>query len=175
MRYPAEETARKHELLIEKASEMFRERGCENVSVAEVMKAAGLTHGAFYSHFGSKTELMIAATEQALEKTRTRVEQNFATKEDRKKSIDRYLGAKHCRDIAGGCAMAALTGELRKEPELQVMFARKLEAIIEATGETRDQAVLTLSTMVGALSLARAVGEGPLSAEILERVRKQMG
>ena len=46
---------------MKEASRQFRERGFENVSVGEVMKAAGLTHGAFYAHFGSKEELKAAA------------------------------------------------------------------------------------------------------------------
>ena len=54
MRYPVEETAAKHERIVKEASRLFRERGFENVGVADVMKAAGLTHGAFYAHFGSK-------------------------------------------------------------------------------------------------------------------------
>jgi len=61
MRYPVEETAAKHERIVKEASRLFRERGFENVSVAEVMKAAGLTHGAFYAHFRSKEELQAAA------------------------------------------------------------------------------------------------------------------
>ena len=61
MRYPAEETAAKHERIVKEASRLFRERGFENVTVGEVMKAAGLTHGAFYAHFGSKQELEEAA------------------------------------------------------------------------------------------------------------------
>ena len=61
MRYPVEETAAKHERIVKEASRLFRERGFENVSVGEVMKAAGLTHGAFYAHFGSKEELQAAA------------------------------------------------------------------------------------------------------------------
>jgi TetR/AcrR family transcriptional regulator, transcriptional repressor for nem operon len=54
MRYPAEETAAKDERIVKEASRLFRERGFENVTVAEVMKAAGLTHGAFYAHFGDR-------------------------------------------------------------------------------------------------------------------------
>ena len=56
MRYPAEQTAAKHERIVKEASRLFRERGFENVSVGEVIKAAGLTNGAFYAHFGSKEE-----------------------------------------------------------------------------------------------------------------------
>ncbi len=61
MRYPAKETAAKHERIVKEASRLFRERGFENVTVGEVMKAAGLTHGAFYAHFDSKEELQAAA------------------------------------------------------------------------------------------------------------------
>jgi TetR/AcrR family transcriptional regulator, transcriptional repressor for nem operon len=61
MRYPAEETAAKHERIVQEASRLFRERGFENVSVGDVMKAAGLTHGAFYAYFASKEELQSAA------------------------------------------------------------------------------------------------------------------
>src|ERR1700751_3228225 len=61
MRYPVEETAAKHERIVKEASRLFRERGFENVSVGDVMKAAGLTHGAFYAHFASKEELEKAA------------------------------------------------------------------------------------------------------------------
>ena len=46
MRYPAKETAVKHDRIVKEASRLFRERGFENISVGEVMKAAGLTHGA---------------------------------------------------------------------------------------------------------------------------------
>src|SRR6201991_1998371 len=61
MRYPAKEPAEKHERIVKEASRLFRERGFENVTVGEVMKAAGLTHGAFYAHFSSKQELQEAA------------------------------------------------------------------------------------------------------------------
>jgi TetR/AcrR family transcriptional regulator, transcriptional repressor for nem operon len=61
MRYPARETAARHERIVKEASRLFRERGFDNVTVVDVMKAAGLTHGAFYAHFGSKEELEEAA------------------------------------------------------------------------------------------------------------------
>src|SRR5271163_1237835 len=62
MRYPAKETAAKHERIVKEASRLFREQGFENVSVAEVMKAGGLTHGAFCAHFDSKEKLSELAT-----------------------------------------------------------------------------------------------------------------
>jgi len=65
MRYPAKETAAKHDRIVKEASRLFRENGFENVTVGEVMKASGLTHGAFYAHFGSKQELQEAAVRTA--------------------------------------------------------------------------------------------------------------
>ena len=174
MRYPAEETAKRHELLLQRASEMFRERGFENVSVAEVMQAAGLTHGAFYSHFESKTDLMQAAMERALEKSRTGIETTFKTAAGRDQYLDSYLAIEHRDNLAGGCAMSALSGELRREPDLQEMFARKLDEIINATGDARADAILTIATLVGAMTLARAVGDTSFSQEILRAVRAGM-
>ena len=69
MRYPAEETAVRHESILDAASQMFRRSGFDGVSVAAVMKAAGLTHGAFYSHFESKDALAAASVERALAET----------------------------------------------------------------------------------------------------------
>src|SRR6516225_11386102 len=65
MRYPAAETAAKHARIVDKASRLFRKRGFSNVSLAEIMKATGLTHGPFYNHFDSKEALMAESVAQA--------------------------------------------------------------------------------------------------------------
>src|SRR5215472_15993934 len=90
MRYTVEETTAKQERIVNEASRRFRERGFENVSVAEVMKAAGLTHGAFYAHFDSKEEHQAAAVAYGIKVSLGRIQRS-----DRKKSkgsyVDRYL------------------------------------------------------------------------------------
>src|SRR5471030_3162784 len=58
MRYPAAETAEKHQRILDAASRLFRERGFSGVSVGEIMKETGLTHGPFYNHFASKEALI---------------------------------------------------------------------------------------------------------------------
>src|SRR3979490_2279838 len=83
MRYPAEETAAKHELFVKEASRLFRERGFENVSVGGVMKAAGLTHGAFYAHFTSKQELQEVAVAYGQEVSRDRAQSDGTRKKSR--------------------------------------------------------------------------------------------
>jgi TetR/AcrR family transcriptional regulator, transcriptional repressor for nem operon len=64
MRYPASQTAEKHEKILKEAARLFRERGFDDAGIAEIMKAAGLTHGAFYAHFASKEELEAEAVER---------------------------------------------------------------------------------------------------------------
>ena len=73
MRYPASETAEKHEQILTEAARLFRERGLSGAGVAEIMKAAGLTHGAFYAHFPSKDALAAKAVERALAQSDARI------------------------------------------------------------------------------------------------------
>jgi TetR/AcrR family transcriptional regulator, transcriptional repressor for nem operon len=119
MRYPAKETAVKHERMVKEASRLFRERGFEKVSVGEVMKAAGLTHGAFYAHFGSKEELKAAAVAYGLKVWLGRVQRSKSEK-GRESYSDRYLSRWHLDNPGQGCTAAALAQELaRSTPETQ--------------------------------------------------------
>src|SRR3954469_24147640 len=108
MRYPARETAAKHERILKEASRLFRDRGFENVTVGEVMKAAGLTHGAFYAHFGSKQELQEAAVAYGQDLSAVRARNHGATRKGRRAYVDRYLSTRHRDNPGGGCTMAAL-------------------------------------------------------------------
>src|SRR5262252_3966629 len=103
MRYPVEETAAKHERIVKEASRLFRERGFENVTVGEVMKAAGLTHGAFYAHFNSKQELQEAAVAYGQGLSASRARALGATKKDRQAYVDRYLSSRHRDNPGDGC------------------------------------------------------------------------
>ena len=91
MRYPAKETAAKHERIVKEASRLFRERGFENVTVGEVMKAAGLTHGAFYAHFGSKQALQEAAVAYGQDLSAARARNHGSTKKGRRSWTPRRL------------------------------------------------------------------------------------
>src|SRR5215510_5860997 len=113
MGYPVEETAAKHERIVKEASRLFRERGFENVSVGEVMKAAGLTHGAFYAHFASKEELQAAAVAYGQKVSLERVQRNNA-KRNKGSYADRYLSPLHRDNPGNGCTMAALGEEIAR-------------------------------------------------------------
>ena len=175
MRYPAKETADKHERIVKEASRLFRERGFENVTVAEVMRAAGLTHGAFYAHFNSKEKLQAAAVAYRQALSAKRAQQN-GTKKQKGSYTDRYLSRSHRDNPGDGCTMAALAQEVaRSTPELKAAFERGFEEILAAKGGNRKEAIFRSAALIGGVVLARAVQDPKLSDEILESVRQKLG
>ncbi|HEY4354851.1 MAG TPA: helix-turn-helix domain-containing protein [Acidobacteriaceae bacterium] len=176
MRYPAEETAAKHERIVKEASRLFQERGFEHVTVGEVMKAAGLTHGAFYAHFGSKQELQEAAVAYGQKLSVDRVRSHGATRKGQSAYADMYLNPRHRDNPGNGCTMAALGQEVgRSTPELKAAFERGLEEILSARGSDRENAIFQTAALLGAVVLARAVQNPQLSGEILKSVRQKLG
>ena len=175
MRYPAEETAAKHERIVKEASRLFRERGFENVTVTEVMKAAGLTHGAFYAHFASKEELEAAAIAYGQKVSLERVQRNKVMR-NKGSYADRYLSPRHRDNPGDGCTMAALGEEVaRSTPELKAAFEQGLQEIVSASGADRKEAIFRTAAMVGGVVLARGVQDSRLSNEILSTVRQKLG
>ena len=176
LRYPAAETALKHEKILEAASRLFRERGFAGVSVAEIMKATGLTHGPFYNHFASKEALMAESIQHASGKALAELDGTSPSGAGRASFVQGYLSLSH-RDAPGdGCLMAALAGEIGREPVVRQSFTEHLRTTIEkltglfpgGTGRARRRETIQMvSTMVGALVLSRAVDDPALSAEIL--------
>jgi len=172
MRYPVEETAAKHERIVKEASRLFRERGFENVSLDEVMKAAGLTHGAFYAHFDSKEELQAAAVAYGQKVSLERMQRSNS----KKTWADLYLSRWHRDNPGDGCTMAALAQEVaRSTPELKTAFEQGLEDFLSAKHGDREQAIFWTAAMIGGLVLARAVQNPRLSDEILTSVRQKLG
>jgi TetR/AcrR family transcriptional repressor of nem operon len=175
MRYPVKETAAKHERIVTEASRLFRERGFDNVTVGEVMKAAGLTHGAFYAHFNSKEELQAAAIAYGQKVSLERV-QRSNRKKNTESYADRYLSPWHRDNPGDGCTMASLAQEVaRSTPELKAAFERGFEEILSARGEGREEAIFRTAAMIGGVILARAVQDPRLSDEILKSVRQKLG
>ena len=137
MRYPVEETAAKHERIVKEASRLFRERGFQNVTVGEVMKAAGLTHGAFYAHFGSKEELQAAAVAYGRKVALGRM-QRSTSKKSKGSFADRYLNRWHRDNPGDGCTMAALAQEVaRSTPETKAALGQGFEEILSVRGGNR--------------------------------------
>ena len=175
MRYPVEDTAAKHERIVQEASRLFRERGFENVSVAEVMKAAGLTHGAFYAHFRSKEELQAAAVAYGQKVSLDRMHRSNS-KKSKLSDADRYLSRWHRDNPGDGCTMAALAQEVaRSTPEAKAALEQGLEEMLSARSGDRKEAIFRAAALLGGVVLARAVQDPRLSDEILRSVRQKLG
>jgi TetR/AcrR family transcriptional repressor of nem operon len=183
MRYPAEETAEKHERILEQASKLFRERGFYGVSVSEVMKASHLTHGAFYNHFESKDDLIAKTIGDASSKALASMKEAEHTPEAMQEYIQNYLTEWHRNDPGTGCLMTALASEVAREPSVQPAFTRHLKGVIASLmapfakskkRNVRRDAIHKISSMVGAIVLARAVDDAELSEEILREVRNSL-
>lgn len=184
MRYPAAETAAKHRRLLEVASSMIRSRGIEDVSVSEVMKAAGMTHGAFYSHFASKDDLATAAIQEAMAQKQALLSEALADPATAKQTfVEAYLSPAHRDNCGDGCPMAALAVEIGRRKADRPVLSRYLRDLIDRfaagfrwtrRGAERDQAILMTAALLGAVILARAVDDEDLSDEILAATRRRL-
>jgi TetR/AcrR family transcriptional repressor of nem operon len=185
MRYPPEETAAKHKRILNEASRLFRSRGFDGVGVAEIMKSADLTHGAFYAHFPSKDALVAEAGVAALGEIGRRVARAAATDSPREAFIARYLSEEHRDDPAKGCALAAFGSDMSRQPEaVRDAFTEEFRHLVDtvATGldwpddtDSRKSSLQLISALVGAMVLARAMTDRRLSGEILSAAQEQLG
>lgn len=176
MRRSREEKAKSRARIVEVAAARVRQSGVEAPGVAEIMREAGMTHGGFYKHFDSREELIGAALEHALlEGDRTAAELMAAAEDPLAAFVDWYLSAEHVAHPEAGCAVAALGADVgRAGGPLQDAYRAQVErylARLEQLLGSRERATVALATLVGAITVARALGEPVLAEEILGDVR----
>jgi len=179
----ANETARKHQQILDQSSRLFRERGFSAVSVGQVMQAAGLTHGPFYNHFASKEALMAETLTQEMRRSVEKLGEYPATEKGLAKYIGEYLSQQHKDDSADGCPTSALAAEVRQHSDLRKPFTLQLEGMIQKIAahfpwrsrrSARGDAIHLYASMVGAIILARAVNDEKFAGEILDAVRQRI-
>ena len=176
--------------ILRAAARGLRKHGYEGVGVAEVMKAAGLTHGGFYAHFKSRDALLAAAAEQAGAESNERLSRAVASAkpgEELAALVDAYLSDRHVTapEEGLGCAIAAAGSEVpRQQPEVRRAAGRRVKDLIGLVerqlpdwGKTaaHEKAMAITATMVGALLLARAADDPQLSRSIRKAAREQIG
>ena len=184
MRYPAEHKQETRERIVHAASRRFRRAGA-GVGIGQLMKTLKMTHGGFYRHFKSKSDLLDAALTKGFEEMRARMSAAVAAApsgHELEAIIETYLSEQHCADTAGGCPVAALASEIARQPRaVRAGFDR---AIQEATSsvarfmsgateeERRRKAGVLFSGMSGTLAVARAVSDEDLRRRILSAARR---
>jgi len=170
MRRSQEDTAKTRVRILTAAAEMFRARGIEATSVADVMSAVGLTVGGFYRHFESKDALVAEAIERA-------------SQEVAGHGLDGYLSDTHRKHAGRGCPVAALCSEVaHASKSTRAAFTGALERLLTSVGAAlpasarsdRRKVLFSASAAVGALVLARATHDESLAGEILSAVRERL-
>jgi len=179
MRVSREQAAENRERIIATAARLFREKGFDGIGVADLMQAAGLTHGGFYGHFASKEDLVAQACARTF--ARSIAAWGRSAGQGRRGALaaiaGSYLSVEH-RDHPGhGCLLAALgTDVARQSPSVRRVVTEGLLGLVglltrvvpgrSATAK-RKRALAMMASLVGALVLARAVDDDTLSEEIL--------
>lgn len=180
------QAAENRDRIIAAAAVAFRERGFDGIGVAEIMRLVGLTHGGFYGHFASKEELMALACHRAVDDMLAAWRDRIADDPgDPVASIAApYLSAGH-RDAPGtGCLMAALGPDAaRAAPPVRAAVTEALGRVLDTIAASipdadactrRRRAIGFFASLVGAMVVARAVDDRPLSDEVLDAVRTEI-
>jgi TetR/AcrR family transcriptional repressor of nem operon len=172
--------------ILEVAGRRFRRDGIEAVGLVPIMKDAGLTHGGFYAHFPSKDALVVEAVREAFAETNGRLGraiEHAPPGQGFEALLDRYLNEAHRDAPEAGCTAAALAGELaRASDSARQTFAEGIRTMVDlaesvlepslAAAEKRRRAQAVVSTMIGALMLARTIPDQQASRQILADARQ---
>jgi TetR/AcrR family transcriptional repressor of nem operon len=174
-----------HQRIVEITATRLRADGLSRPAIGELMKEAGLTHGGFYRHFGSRDELVDESIVRALWDGARRIADAVGAERDSGGDplaglIAAYLSPEHRDDLAGSCAVATLGTDVARASDRtrsaygdQVRsYLRVIEGLLDEPDPAarRRRAVLTLSALVGAVIMARAVSDPELSGELLALV-----
>jgi TetR/AcrR family transcriptional regulator, transcriptional repressor for nem operon len=168
-----------HERIVDAASRAIRRSGYGGTGVADIMKEAGLTHGAFYAHFESREAMLAEAADRAGAAVNAAASRLLATvpADDALRTlIEAYLSKAHIEGIETGCPVSALGSEMpRQSPEVRRAATLRIKEMIDLIARqmpdwgqpaAHERALVTAATMVGALVLARAVDEPHLSEQL---------
>ena len=173
------EKAASHERIVKAAAARIRRDGVDGVGVADLMRDAGLTHGGFYRHFGSREDLVAEAVEAALAhgSRRSEAAAHLGGPEALAMIIDGYLSPLHRDKPETGCAVAALPSDIaRGGQRARAAYTAQVRRYLDLLAGMRpgEDPYLILAALVGAIALARAVDDPGLSDEILERVARTL-
>jgi TetR/AcrR family transcriptional regulator, transcriptional repressor for nem operon len=165
-----------HERIVQAAARAIRRSGYDGTGVADIMKEAGLTHGAFYAHFESREAMLAEAADRAGAESNAFAAGVVAAvppAQSLQALMQAYLSKEHLASIETGCPVSALGSEMpRQSPEVRRAATRRIKEMIDLVARqspdwgqpaAHERALVTVATMVGTLMLARAVDDAALS------------
>jgi len=187
MRKSRIEAAKTRERIVTAAAAEFRQHGIVATGLADLMSAAGLTHGGFYRHFVSKDQLVAEASAAALATTTEEIAA-VATRQPGQKGLEaavgRYLSTAHRDNRRDGCALAALGSELaRADTETRNAATAAFLKLVDILAgqideakpeEAKKRAMVAVSTMIGALTMSRIMNDRRLSNSLLRNAQEAL-
>lgn len=176
-----------HERIVQAAARAIRRSGYDGTGVADIMKEAGLTHGAFYAHFESREAMLAEAADRAGAESNAfaaRVVAAAPPEQALQALMQAYLSKEHLVGIETGCPVTALGSEMaRQSPEVRRAATLRIKEMIDLVARqsadwgqpgAHERALVTVATMVGTLTLARAVDDPALSDALCSAALKQL-
>ena len=175
-----------HDRIVRTAAHAIRGAGFQGVGVADIMKRAGLTHGGFYAHFPSRDDLLAEALEQAGRDGRERLNAAMAASIAKGHSpfralVGNYLADRHLRSPDTGCPVAALGSEMpRQAAQVREAAVARVESLLRNVAEAlgpkapAEAAGVVAAQMVGALQLARTLGDNAKGRGLLAATRRSL-
>lgn len=175
-----------HDRILEAAAKTLKEKGFRGTAVADVMRKAGLTHGGFYAHFSSRDAMLCEALDRAGQASRARIGKAPCAAAGRGTSplrvlVDSYLAERHLRNVDRGCPIAALSSEIpRQSLAVRRRAAARLAGLVAEIERSLPQgwpaptATIVASQMVGALQLAKVIGDATAARAHLAAVREHL-
>jgi TetR/AcrR family transcriptional regulator, transcriptional repressor for nem operon len=184
MRYQPDQKAKAREALVKSATKALRKKGFNGIGVDGLAASAGVTSGAFYSNFPNKEALLREVIDANL--GQPFVDPDSGTSAERRERLkgylNKYISARHCADPANGCVMPALSEDVARSGEgvretyrrrMLDLVAKIARAIGREVGDADSRAWTVVALMVGAISVARALPEGPEAQVLLEAALQQ--
>ena len=183
MRMSSERKAATRDRILDSALTLFRQHGIDAVGVDAIMHHAGLTHGGFYGYFASKEALVGEASAVSLARSAARwerISQDADSGAALSRIVDGYLDPVHVAGPEKGCVLTTLGPEVSRRAEIRPALTASIRQMADALarclpGRRRQRALAVLSSMVGAVVLARLSDDAALSAELLAAARQVAG
>ncbi len=171
--------AASHDRILGIAAARIRRDGIDGLAVDDLMREAGLTHGGFYRHFDSREHLVAEAAQRALTEGSawTIASGQIGNQRGYTALVEGYLSAQHRDHPESGCGVAGVAADVaRAGGSARTSYSRQVKACLAVLADLignpdrhlgEGEAVLTLSVLVGAISMARAVDDPHLSQQLL--------
>lgn len=185
MRYPPEHKVEIRQKIVKDASRRVRVKGLTGAAVSAVMQDAGLTHGGFYKHFGSKDDLLLESLREGfaeIKDTLAHAAEQSPPGKEWKAIVKTYLSLELCDHPERGCPLVALSPELARADrtmkpqivaELVNYKSRMMPFMPGRRAVDKEHAFFAIfSTMIGAVEIARMLPESAMRKKVLESTKK---